>query len=80
MDKRNVTENIKAPNKDLEALRIYFPHCFDKDGNFQLEKFKNNLSEKEINFSTEDFENKGLCEISKNVKTYNNKRKATLTL
>jgi adenine-specific DNA-methyltransferase len=44
-----------VPNKDLEALRINFPHCFDKDGNFQIEKFKNNLTEKEINFSTESY-------------------------
>jgi len=50
-----ITNNIKAPNKDLETLRINFPHCFDKDGNFQLEKFKNNLTEKEINFSTESY-------------------------
>lgn len=49
------TLGIKVPNKDLEALRINFPHCFDKDGNFQLEKFKNNLTEKEINFSTESY-------------------------
>jgi len=44
-----------VPNKDLEALRLNFPHCFDKDGNFQLEKFKANLSEKEINFSAESY-------------------------
>lgn len=50
-----ITNNIKVPNKDLEALRINFPHCFDKDGNFQLEKFKANLTEKEINFSTESY-------------------------
>ena len=50
-----ITNNIKVPNKDLETLRINFPHCFDKDGNFQLEKFKANLSEKEINFSTESY-------------------------
>lgn len=49
------TLGIKVPNKDLEALRLNFPHCFDKDGNFQLEKFKNNLTEKEINFSTESY-------------------------
>ena len=52
---QKITNNIKVPNKDLEALRINFPHCFDKDGNFQLEKFKNNLTEKEINFSTESY-------------------------
>ena len=52
---QKITNDIKVPNKDLEALRINFPHCFDKDGNFQLEKFKNNLTEKEINFSTESY-------------------------
>lgn len=52
---QKITNNIKVPNKDLETLRINFPHCFDKDGNFQLEKFKNNLTEKEINFSTESY-------------------------
>ena len=50
-----ITTEIKVPNKDLETLRINFPHCFDKDGNFQLEKFKANLTEKEINFSTESY-------------------------
>ena len=52
---QKITTDIKVPNKDLEALRINFPHCFDKDGNFQLEKFKANLTEKEINFSTESY-------------------------
>ncbi|HYG37420.1 MAG TPA: site-specific DNA-methyltransferase [Cytophagales bacterium] len=52
---QRITNNIKVPNKDLEALKIHFPHCFDKDGNFQFEKFKNSLSEKEINFSTESY-------------------------
>lgn len=52
---QKITNNIKVPNKDLETLKIHFPHCFDKDGNFQLEKFKNNLTEKEINFSTESY-------------------------
>jgi len=50
-----ITNNIKVPNKDLEALRLNFPNCFDKNGNFQLEKFKANLTEKEINFSTESY-------------------------
>jgi adenine-specific DNA-methyltransferase len=52
---QKITNEIKVPNKDLEVLRIHFPHYFDKDGNFQLEKFKNNLTEKEINFSTESY-------------------------
>lgn len=54
-NEQKITNNIKVPNKDLEALRLHFPHCFDKDGNFQLEKFKANLTEKEINFSTESY-------------------------
>ena len=52
---QKITTDIKVPNKDLEALRLNFPHCFDKDGNFQLEKFKANLTKKEINFSTESY-------------------------
>lgn len=52
---QKITNNIKVPNQGLEALRLHFPHCFDKDGNFQLEKFKANLAEKEINFSTESY-------------------------
>jgi adenine-specific DNA-methyltransferase len=52
---QKITNDIKVPNKDLEALRLNFPHCFDKYGNFQLEKFKANLTEKEINFSTESY-------------------------
>jgi len=52
---QKITTEIKVPNKDLETLKIHFPHCFDKDGNFQLEKFKNNLTEKEINFSAESY-------------------------
>ncbi|MDI9365421.1 MAG: hypothetical protein QM541_10750 [Flavobacterium sp.] len=43
-NEEKITNNIKVPNKDLEALKLHFPHCFDKDGNFQLERFKNNLS------------------------------------
>jgi adenine-specific DNA-methyltransferase len=52
---QKITNDIKVPNKDLEVLRLNFPHCFDKSGNFQLEKFKKNLIEKEINFSTESY-------------------------
>lgn len=52
---QKITTDIKVPNKNLENLRQHFSHCFDKDGNFQLEKFKANLTEKEINFSTESY-------------------------
>lgn len=52
---QNVTNNIKYMNNELEILKKNFPHCFDKEGNFQLEKFKNNLIEKEVNFSSESY-------------------------
>ena len=52
---QKITNDIKVPNKDWEVLRANFPQCFDKEGNFQFEKFKNNLTEKEINFSTESY-------------------------
>ncbi len=50
-----ITTGIKVPNKDLEVLKKHFPHYFDKNGNFDFEKFKNYLTEKEINFSTESY-------------------------
>jgi adenine-specific DNA-methyltransferase len=52
---QKVTNVMKVPNKDLEILSIHFPQCFDKDGNFLLEKFKDNLTTKEINFSSESY-------------------------
>jgi adenine-specific DNA-methyltransferase len=52
---QKITNNIKVPNKDWEVLKTHFPHYFDKNGNFDLEKFKNYLTEKEINFSTESY-------------------------
>jgi len=54
-DEQNVTNNIKIADNDWKILKKHFPQCFDKNGNFQLEKFKNNLSQKEINFSTESY-------------------------
>ncbi len=52
---QKLTNNIKIPNNDLEALKIHFPQYFGKDENFQFEKFKSNLTQKEINFSTESY-------------------------
>ena len=54
-NEQKVTNDIKVLNKDLEVLKQHFPNCFDKDGNFQIEKFKQNLGEKEINFSNESY-------------------------
>ncbi|MGK9475176.1 site-specific DNA-methyltransferase [Melioribacter sp. OK-6-Me] len=55
MRKEKVTGDIKVENKDLEILKTHFPHYFDKNGNFDFEKFKNYLTEKEISFSTESY-------------------------
>jgi adenine-specific DNA-methyltransferase len=52
---QKLTNDISVPNNDMEILKKNFPQCFDKEGKFLLEKFKNNLSEKEINFSTESY-------------------------
>lgn len=55
MNKQKITTDIKVPDKDLETLKTYFPQYFDKNGNFDFEKFKNYLTEKEINFSIESY-------------------------
>lgn len=51
----SVTTNIKPQNKEMEVLKKHFSHCFDKDGDFQFDKFKQSLSEKEVNFSKESY-------------------------
>ncbi len=56
MDKeQKITNDIKVPNKDLEVLKKHFPHCFDKNGNFDIEKFKQELSDNEIDFYKESY-------------------------
>lgn len=52
---QKVTVNIQPPNKDLEILKQNFPSCFDKNGEFDFEKFKTQLSKNEINFSKESY-------------------------
>lgn len=54
-NEQKITTEIKVANKDLETLKTHFPHCFDKNGNFQFEKFKKSLVEKEIDFTTESY-------------------------
>jgi adenine-specific DNA-methyltransferase len=54
-NEQNTTGNITPPNKDLETLKNNFPNCFDKDGEFDFEKFKKQLSKNEINFSKESY-------------------------
>ncbi len=52
---QKVTGNIQPLNKDLEILKQNFPSCFDKNGDFDFEKFKTQLSKNEINFSKESY-------------------------
>ncbi len=52
---QKATNNIKIPNKNLEILKKEFSHCFNKDGDFDFEKFKSELSQNKINFSKESY-------------------------
>lgn len=52
---QKITDKILPPNKDLEILKQNFPNCFDKNGEFDFEKFKTQLSKNEINFSKESY-------------------------
>ncbi len=52
---QKITNKIKARNQNQEALKANFSHCFDKNGNFDFEKFKRELSANEINFSKESY-------------------------
>ena len=56
MDRKEyVSNSIKTKNDDLDILKKHFSHCFDKDGNFDFEKFKQELSQSEVNFSKESY-------------------------
>jgi len=39
----------------IEVLKKYFPDCFDKNGNFNFEKFKQKVSKEGIDFSKESY-------------------------
>ncbi len=56
MEKQLITNNIKSPSKNLEILKKNFSNCFNKEGNFDFEKFKQELSKNEdIDFSNESY-------------------------
>lgn len=56
MNKQVIINNIKTPNTNLEILKKNFSHCFNKEGNFNFEKFKQELSKNEdIDFSNESY-------------------------
>ena len=56
MNKESITNSIKTPNNNMEVLKKNFSHCFDKNGNFDFEKFKNEIVQNnEIDFSKESY-------------------------
>lgn len=54
-NEQHLTNDIRVPNNDWAVLKQHFPQCFDKNGLFQLEKFKQQLHEQEVYFSSESY-------------------------
>ena len=48
-------ETAKPNDKEMALLHEHFPQCFDKEGRFDLEKFRSSLSGK-IDFTSEGYE------------------------
>ena len=48
-------ENIELNGKEMAALREYFPACFHSDGSFDIERFKEYLSDK-VTVTNEGYE------------------------
>ena len=42
----SANENVTPNDKEIAALREYFPACFSSDGSFDIERFKEYLSDK----------------------------------
>ena len=53
--KQKITDSITIPNKDIEILKKHFSQCFHKNGDFDFEKFKQELSDNEVNFYKESY-------------------------
>lgn len=52
---QDITHNIQAINPSLEKLKQAFPHCFDKNGDFDFAKFKAELDSNDINIAKEGY-------------------------
>lgn len=52
---QDITKNIQAINPNLEKLKQAFPHCFDKNGDFDFAKFKAELDNNDINIAKEGY-------------------------
>jgi len=50
-----VTGKIKDQTDATKVLRRHFPECFDKNGDFDFEKFRRELSAKAVDFSKESY-------------------------
>ncbi|NPA42863.1 MAG: hypothetical protein GXO27_02405, partial [Chlorobi bacterium] len=50
-----ITGQIKPLDQRTEILRRYFPEYFDKDGRFDADKFKADLTEAKVDLSTESY-------------------------
>ncbi len=54
-EKQKITTNITPANKHLEVLKQHFSHCFKKNGKFDFEKFKQEISKNKIDFYQESY-------------------------
>lgn len=52
---QNIINDITAINPNLDKLKQAFPHCFDKNGDFDFAKFKTELSASDINLAKEGY-------------------------
>ena len=48
-------EQVTANSKQLAILKEHFPSCFDKSGDFQLDKFKEIIEQEDLNISQEGY-------------------------
>jgi len=59
MKEERITDNLTKPfnqaQTQLEILKKHFPNCFDKEGNFKLESFKEEIKQNEVSFSSESY-------------------------
>lgn len=52
---QNTTKNIQSKNHNIEVLKREFSNCFDKNGDFDIEKLRKELWKTEIKFSKESY-------------------------
>ncbi len=55
MKEENITKNIVVKNDNIKILKQHFSNCFDKNGDFDFEKLKKELAQKDVDFSKENY-------------------------